>query len=562
MRRRLLLIDCSKPVFLATVGRTLEEADVLVTVRGELVRLRKDSFETLGGIPIPSVPIPELVVNEPSQPGTPPYTRGIHETMYRSRLWTMRQYAGFSSAEETNSRFQTLLNRGQSGLSVAFDLPTQLGLDSDDPMSLGEVGKVGVAIDSIEDMRILFRDISMDEISTSMTINSSAIILLALYVAVAEEKGIDPEKLRGTVQNDILKEYIARGTHVFPPEQSMRLITDLMSYCAENLPLWNTISISGYHIREAGSTAIEEVAFTLSNALSYVDAAIEKGLDIDTFAPRLSFFFGCHNDFFEEVAKFRAARKLWHQLVVERYSPVNPKSAMLRFHTQTAGVTLTAQQPLNNVARVAYQAMSAVLGGTQSLHTNSYDEAIGLPTDESVTIALRTQQILAEETGIADVVDPMAGSYYVEKLTSDIEQQALKLIEEIDSAGGALAALRAGYQQRKIHESAWKQTKDVESGARNVVGVNHAVMDENLQEMGQILDSSIAVSQTERLQNLRKSRDNSVVEACLESIRIASSSDENLFPLILEAVKANCTVGEVMNAMKAEFGTWMAPSGF
>tara|TARA_B100001113_G_C21108248_1_gene621941 strand:+ start:267 stop:1943 length:1677 start_codon:yes stop_codon:yes gene_type:complete len=558
----LLLIDCSKPVFLATVGRTLEEADVLVTVRGELVRLRKDSFETLGGIPIPSVPIPELVVNEPSQPGTPPYTRGIHETMYRSRLWTMRQYAGFSSAEETNSRFQTLLNRGQSGLSVAFDLPTQLGLDSDDPMSLGEVGKVGVAIDSIEDMRILFRDISMDEISTSMTINSSAIILLALYIAVAEEKGIDPEKLRGTVQNDILKEYIARGTHVFPPEQSMRLITDLMSYCAENLPLWNTISISGYHIREAGSTAIEEVAFTLSNALSYVDAAIEKGLDIDTFAPRLSFFFGCHNDFFEEVAKFRAARKLWHQLVVERYSPVNPKSAMLRFHTQTAGVTLTAQQPLNNVARVAYQAMSAVLGGTQSLHTNSYDEAIGLPTDESVTIALRTQQILAEETGIADVVDPMAGSYYVEKLTSDIEQQALKLIEEIDSAGGALAALRAGYQQRKIHESAWKQTKDVESGARNVVGVNHAVMDENLQEMGQILDSSIAVSQTERLQNLRKSRDNSMVEACLESIRIASSSDENLFPLILEAVKANCTVGEVMNAMKAEFGTWMAPSGF
>ncbi|MBN17385.1 MAG: methylmalonyl-CoA mutase [Euryarchaeota archaeon] len=558
----MLLIDCSKPVFLATVGRTLEEADVLVTVRGELVRLRKDSFETLGGIPIPSVPIPELVVNEPSQPGTPPYTRGIHETMYRSRLWTMRQYAGFSSAEETNSRFQTLLNRGQSGLSVAFDLPTQLGLDSDDPMSLGEVGKVGVAIDSIEDMRILFRDISMDEISTSMTINSSAIILLALYIAVAEEKGIDPEKLRGTVQNDILKEYIARGTHVFPPEQSMRLITDLMSYCAENLPLWNTISISGYHIREAGSTAIEEVAFTLSNALSYVDAAIEKGLDIDTFAPRLSFFFGCHNDFFEEVAKFRAARKLWHQLVVERYSPVNPKSAMLRFHTQTAGVTLTAQQPLNNVARVAYQAMSAVLGGTQSLHTNSYDEAIGLPTDESVTIALRTQQILAEETGIADVVDPMAGSYYVEKLTSDIEQQALKLIEEIDSAGGALAALRAGYQQRKIHESAWKQTKDVESGARNVVGVNHAVMDENLQEMGQILDSSIAVSQTERLQNLRKSRDNSMVEACLESIRIASSSDENLFPLILEAVKANCTVGEVMNAMKAEFGTWMAPSGF
>ena len=526
------------------------------------MKLRKDSFETLGGIPIPEVPLRELATEESSHPGSPPYTRGVHETMYRSRLWTMRQYAGFSSADETNSRFKTLLNRGQSGLSVAFDLPTQLGLDSDDPMSLGEVGKVGVAIDSIEDMRILFGNINMDEISTSMTINSSAIILLALYVAVAEEQGVNPEKLRGTVQNDILKEYIARGTHVFPPEQSMRLITDLMSYCAENLPLWNTISISGYHIREAGSTAVEEVAFTLSNALAYVDAAIDKGLDVDTFAPRLSFFFGCHNDFFEEVAKFRAARKLWYQLVTGRYSPKNPKSAMLRFHTQTAGVTLTAQQPLNNVARVAYQAMSAVLGGTQSLHTNSYDEAIGLPTDDSVTIALRTQQILAEETGVADVVDPLAGSYYVEKLTSEIEKKAMQLIEEIDSLGGSLVALRSGFQQRRIHESAWKQTQDVESGSRNVIGVNHALMDEELKEMGQILDASIAETQIQRLHDLRKSRDSRKAESCLEDIRIASKSDTNLFPLILDAVKANCTVGEIMGAMKIEFGTWMAPSGF
>ena len=526
------------------------------------MRLRKDSFETLGGLPISPVPRPEDSTTNSEIPGHPPYTRGVHETMYRSRYWTMRQYAGFSSAEETNTRFRTLLDRGQSGLSVAFDLPTQLGMDSDDPLSFGEVGRVGVAIDSIDDMRSLFNGIQLDQVSTSMTINSPAIILLALYVAVGEEQGVAPESIRGTVQNDILKEYIARGTHVFPPEQSMRLITDLIEYCADNHPAWNTISISGYHIREAGATAVEELAFTLSNALAYVDAALSTGMDIDDFAPRLSFFFGCHNDFFEEVSKFRAARRLWYRLMNERYQPKNPKSSMLRFHTQTAGVTLTAQQPLNNVARVSYQALSAVLGGTQSLHTNSYDEAIGLPTDESATIALRTQQVLAEETGVADVVDPMAGSYHVEALTDRIESEAYKLICEIDEMGGALTALKSGFQQRRIHESAWKQTTDVESFNRKVIGVNHAKMKEEPDVEGQIIDPTIAEKQIQKLSILRQNRDGAKSQAALSALTVAAATDENLFPFILTAVKAKCSVGEIMNAMKVEFGTWMAPSGF
>ena len=526
------------------------------------MRLRKDSFETLGGLPISPVPNADDVSSQPEIPGDAPYTRGVHDTMYRSRLWTMRQYAGFSSADETNARFRTLLDRGQSGLSVAFDLPTQLGMDSDDPLSYGEVGRVGVAIDSIHDMKQLFDGIQLDQVSTSMTINSPAIILLAMYVAVGEEQGVDPSVLRGTVQNDILKEYIARGTHVFPPEPSMRLITDLIKYCADNHPMWNTISISGYHIREAGATAVEELAFTLSNALAYVDAALSKGLDVDDFAPRLSFFFGCHNDFFEEVAKFRAARRLWHRLMEERYQPKDPKSSMLRFHTQTAGVTLTAQQPLNNVARVAYQAMSAVLGGTQSLHTNSFDEAIGLPTDESATIALRTQQILAEETGVADVVDPMAGSYHVETLTDLIETEAYALIQEIEEMGGALAALRMGFQQRRIHESAWKQTMDVENLSRKVVGVNHARMDDEPEIEGQMIDPTIAEQQHQKLAELRSERDTEKATAALSNLTVAASTDENLFPLILDAVKSNCSVGEIMNALKAEYGSWMAPSGF
>ncbi|HJM41432.1 MAG TPA: methylmalonyl-CoA mutase family protein [Candidatus Thalassarchaeaceae archaeon] len=526
------------------------------------MRLRKDSFETLGGLPISPIPGPEDSASESETPGTPPYTRGVHETMYRSRLWTMRQYAGFSSAEETNTRFRTLLDRGQSGLSVAFDLPTQLGLDSDDPLSFGEVGRVGVAIDSILDMRELFNQIQLDQVSTSMTINSPAIILLALYIAVGEEQGAAPDQLRGTVQNDILKEYIARGTHVFPPEPSMRLITDVIGYCAEKHPAWNTISISGYHIREAGATAVEELAFTLSNALAYVDAALSTGMDIDDFAPRLSFFFGCHNDFFEEVAKFRAARRLWHRLMNERYQPKNPKSSMLRFHTQTAGVTLTAQQPLNNVSRVAYQAMSAVLGGTQSLHTNSYDEAIGLPTDESATIALRTQQILAEETGVADVVDPMAGSYHVEALTDKIESEAYALICEIDEMGGALAALKTGFQQRRIHESAWKQTVDVEKQNRMVIGVNHARIDKEPEIEGQVIDPLIAEQQLAKLAELRGGRNAADVASALSALTVSAGTDENLFPLILHAVKVHCSVGEIMNALKEEFGTWMAPSGF
>ena len=526
------------------------------------MKLRKESFETLGGLPISDVPTADDVIVNSEYPGQAPYTRGVHETMYRSRYWTMRQYAGFSSAEETNKRFLTLLNRGQSGLSVAFDLPTQLGMDSNDPLSLGEVGRVGVAIDSILDMRALFDQIELDQVSTSMTINSPAIVLLALYVAVCEEQGGNTRKIRGTVQNDILKEYIARGTHVFPPEPSMRLITDLISHCAEHHPLWNTISISGYHIREAGATAVEEVAFTLSNALAYVDAAISTGMDVDEFAPRLSFFFGCHNDFFEEASKFRAARKLWHHLMTERYAPKNPKSTMLRFHTQTAGVTLTAQQPLNNVARVSYQAMSAVLGGTQSLHTNSYDEAIGLPTDESATIALRTQQILAEETGVSDVVDPLAGSYHVEALTQTIFNEALELIEEIDSMGGALVALKSGFQQRRIHDSAWKQMQDVESHLRKVVGVNHALMDEDLQYEGEEIDPGISEMQSAKMKQLHEIRDERIVLEALNAITEAANTDANLFPLILHAVRVYCSVGEIMNAMKLVFGTWSAPSGF
>ena len=413
---------------------------------------RKEDSRTLGGIEVPKIAGPDTA-------GKAPYTRGIHDSMYRSRLWTMRQYAGFSSAEETNERFKLLLERGQKGLSVAFDLPTQLGLDADDEMSEGEVGKVGVSISCLDDMRILLSDIPLDKVSTSMTINAPAMVLLAMYVVVAEENGVSQDKIRGTIQNDILKEYIARGTHIFPPEKSMRVITDIFEYCAENIPLWNTISISGYHIREAGSTAVQEVAFTISNALAYVEAAIETGLDIDTFAPRLSFFFNCHNEFFEEASKFRAARKLWHDLITERYNPKNPKSAMLRFHTQVAGVSLTAQQPLNNIARVTVQALAAVCGGTQSLHTNSYDEALGLPTEDSATVALRTQQIIAEESGVANVVDPLGGSHLVEMLTEEIYQQSKNKILEIEKMGGAMRAIEAGFQQKERFEARTQESR-------------------------------------------------------------------------------------------------------
>ncbi|MCH1526644.1 MAG: methylmalonyl-CoA mutase family protein [Candidatus Poseidoniaceae archaeon] len=516
---------------------------------------RTNDWRTLGGIEVPKIAGPD-------ESGKPPYTRGIHDTMYRSRLWTMRQYAGFSSAEETNERFKLLLERGQKGLSVAFDLPTQLGLDADDEMSEGEVGKVGVSISCLDDMRILFSGIPLDKVSTSMTINAPAMVLLAMYVVVAEENGVTASQVRGTIQNDILKEYIARGTHIFPPEQSMRLITDIFDYCAQEIPLWNTISISGYHIREAGSTAVQEVAFTIANALAYVDAAIKTGLDIDTFGPRISFFFNCHNDFFEEASKFRAARKLWHDLITERYSPKNPKSAMLRFHTQVAGVSLTAQQPLNNIARVTIQALAAVCGGTQSLHTNSYDEALGLPTEESATVALRTQQIIAQESGAASVVDPLGGSHLVEMLTDEIYQQAKSKILEIESIGGAMKAIEAGFQQREIHESAWLHLNQVESGERKIVGLNHGVLEN--EEMPPLLkpDPDLGIKQKEKLANLRNSRNESDVAKCLENIRLAASGSQNLFPLVLDALRCDCTLGEIISAMKEEFGTWMAPSGF
>lgn len=518
---------------------------------------RKSEWKTLSGIDIP--------LNFPEQTdlaGQPPYTGGIHDTMYRSRLWTMRQYAGFSSAKETNERFKLLLERGQKGLSVAFDLPTQLGLDADDELSLGEVGKVGVSISTLDDMRELMSGIPLDKVSTSMTINAPAMILLAMYVVVAEEQGVAMEDIRGTIQNDILKEYMARGTYVFPPDESMRLITDIFSFCAANIPQWNTISISGYHIREAGCTATQEVAFTLASALNYIDAALATGLDIDDFAPRLSFFFNCHNDFFEEVAKFRAARKLWHDLVDSRYESNNPKSKKLRFHTQVAGVSLTAQQPLNNISRVTIQALAAVCGGTQSLHTNSYDEAIGLPTEESATIALRTQQIIAEESGAADVIDPLGGSHYVEHLTNRIYNAALLMIEEIDSKGGAMSAIKEGWQQRQIHNSAYAHINDVESGKRKIVGVNHGVMDENSSIKAMKLDDELGTSQAKKLSNLRKNRDNIAAQQSLDNIRAASQTDENLFPLVIQAIKTDCTLGEIMGAMKDIFGTWMAPSGF
>lgn len=524
-----------------------------------MVDMRKPSWETLGGLPIPAYHAPNESIEKP---GHPPYTRGIHENMYRSRLWTMRQYAGFSSAKETNERFRLLLDRGQKGLSVAFDLPTQLGLDADDPLSEGEVGKVGVSISCLQDMRDLFAEIPLDKVSTSMTINAPAMVLLAMYCVVAEEQGVSSEQISGTIQNDILKEYIARGTYVFPPSHSMRLITDIFEYCASNIPKWNTISISGYHIREAGSTAVQELAFTLSNALAYVESACNKGLDVDTFAPRLSFFFNCHNDFLEEISKFRAARRLWHDLMVDRYAPRNPRSTQLRFHTQVAGVSLTAQQPLNNISRVTIQALAAVCGGTQSLHTNSYDEALGLPTEESATIALRTQQIIAEESGVADVVDPFAGSYHIEALTDEIYQKSKDEISKIESMGGALKAIEQGYQQQEIHTTAYRYFNEIERGTRRIVGVNHGEMEEYIQIKPMKLNPEVTEHQLNRLNNLRQQRDSNHVDGILSRITEASRDGTNLFPIVLEAVRANATLGEIMLAMKEVFGTYSAPSGF
>ena len=473
----------------------------------------------------------------------------------------MRQYAGFSSPKKTNERFRSLLEGGQTGISVAFDLPTQLGLDSDDELSSGEVGKVGVSIDSIHDMRELFDDIDMGAISTSMTINAPATTLLALYVAVADEGGTSRKSLSGTVQNDILKEYISRGLYIFPPEPSVRLTTDLMSWCNENTPRWNTISVSGYHMREAGCTASQEIALTLSNALFYCRKALESGMCIDDFAPRMSFFFACHNNFIEEVSKFRAARQLWHEIVEEEFSPQNQRSSQLRFHTQTSGVTLTAQQPMNNAVRVAYQALAAVLGGTQSLHTNSFDEALGLPTEESAKIALRTQQIIAEESGITSFVDPLGGSQAVESSTDNLIEEARKIIGEIDSMGGSMDCVKAGLQQRMIHESAWDQLSRVEVGDEKVVGVNSHVDPEKPDFEGMLINPDDEKEKISALLALREARDDSKVERALSGLRNACRGDINLMEPIITAVKAEATVGEVNGIMRDEFGTWVAPSG-
>ncbi len=490
------------------------------------------------------------------EPGEYPYTRGPYPNMYRGRLWTMRQYAGFGSASQTNERFRGLLDAGQTGLSVAFDLPTQMGLDSDDPLAKGEVGKVGVAIDSIADMRLLFDRIPLGEVSTSMTINATAAVLLLLYELVAEEQGVEPGQLRGTVQNDILKEYIARGTYIYPVAPSMRLVTDLFAYCAAEAPKWNTISISGYHIREAGSTAAQEIAFTISNGLAYVQAARAAGLDIDEFAPRLSFFWNSHNHLLEEVAKFRAARRLWARLMRDRMGAGNPASWKMRFHTQTAGSTLTAQQPQGNVVRTAYQALAAALGGTQSLHTNSFDEALGLPTEASAKLALRTQQILAYESGVADTVDPLAGSYYVESLTDQVEAAALELIEAVDDLGGAVHAIEAGFQSKQIEDAAYRYARHVDSGEAVVVAVNRFVEDEEVVPDILSIDPELERAQCSALADLRARRDQVAVDEALGALEQTARGDGNLLYPMRQALRAMATIGEVSGTLQKVFGRY------
>ena len=489
-------------------------------------------------------------------PGDYPYTRGVQPTMYRGRLWTMRQYAGMGDAEESNRRYKYLLAHGTTGLSVAFDLPTQIGLDSDHPLSAGEVGKVGVAIDSIEDMELLFDGIDLNKISTSMTINATAPILLALYVALARKKGASVKKLSGTVQNDVLKEYIARGTYIYPIPQAMRLITDLFNWANENVPEWNTISISGYHMREAGSTAVQEVAFTLANGTAYAQAAIDAGLDVDVFAPRISFFFNAHNNFLEEVAKFRAARRMWAQIMREKFRAKNPRSWMLRFHTQTAGSTLTAQQPENNIIRTAIQAMAAVLGGTQSLHTNSFDEALSLPTQQAARIALRTQQIVAYESGAPNTVDPLAGSYFVESLTNEIELRAQEYLEKISALGGMLKAIERGYIQQEIQNAAYEYQRAVDAGSATVVGVNRFIQESEHTVPIQRIDESLEPKQVERVRGLRARRDSGRWKQAIDAVRNAAKSRQNVMPRILDAVEAYATVGEISDAMRGVFGEY------
>jgi methylmalonyl-CoA mutase N-terminal domain/subunit len=521
---------------------------------------RRADFATPGGIPVervyqPADPGPGFLESQ-GFPGAFPFTRGVQPTMYRGRFWTMRQYAGFGTAEESNARYRYLLDAGQTGLSVAFDLPTQIGYDSDHPLCSGEVGKVGVAIDSLADMEILFDSIPLGDVSTSMTINAPAAVLLAMYIAVAEKHGVPRDRLQGTIQNDILKEYMARGTYIFPPAPSMRLITDIFAFCSREVPKWNTISISGYHIREAGSTAAQEVAFTLADGIAYVEAAMKAGMDVDDFAPRLSFFFNAHNDLFEEVAKFRAARRLWARIMRERFHASDPRSQMLRFHTQTGGSTLTAQQPDNNIVRVAVQTLAAVLGGTQSLHTNSRDEALALPTEQSVTIALRTQQIIANESGVTETVDPMGGSWYLESLTDEVESHACGLIDDIDAMGGMVKAIEEGYPQRRIQDAAYQYQKQVESGDRVVVGVNCFQQKETSASDLLRVKPGVETSQREKLSAVREQREQASASASLEALGKAAAGDRNLMPPILDCVRSYCTLGEICGVLREEFGEY------
>ncbi len=532
------------------------------TVAPALARFpeQKETFTTNSGIPVQRLYTPADVpvdyLNDLGFPGEYPFTRGVQPTMYRGRFWTMRQYAGYGTAEESNRRYRYLLANGQSGLSVAFDLPTQIGYDSDSPYAEGEVGKVGVAIDTLADMETLFEGIPLDKVSTSMTINAPAAVLLAMYIAVAEKQGVKPVQLTGTIQNDILKEYAARGTYIFPPAPSMRLVTDIFAYCAREVPRWNTISISGYHIREAGATAAQEVGFTLANGIAYVEAAIRAGLAVDTFAPQLSFFFNAHNDFFEEVAKFRAARRLWARIMRERFKAQDPRSCMLRFHTQTGGSTLTAQQPMNNIVRVTLQAFAAVCGGTQSLHTNSWDEALALPTEESVRVALRTQQIIAYESGATATIDPLAGSYYVEHLTGEIERQAMAYIAKIDEMGGAVRAIERGYMQREIQEAAYQYQRQVESGERVIVGVNRFQVEEPAPTNLLRVDPAVQEAQQRKLAEVKAWRDQAAVGRALAALRAAAAGTDNLMPPILEAVKAYATLQEICDVLRDVFGEY------
>ena len=525
---------------------------------------RKVQFRTSSGIELPRILTPSSSVPGYAEqlgfPGEYPFTRGIQPTMYRGRLWTMRQYAGYASAEESNKRYRYLLENGQTGLSVAFDLPTQIGYDADDPIAYGEVGKVGVSISSLDDMATLFRDIPLDKVSTSMTINAPAAVLLAMYFALAKQRGVELRELRGTIQNDILKEYIARGTYIFPPKPSMRLITDTFSYCRNEVPSWNTISISGYHIREAGATAVQEVAFTLANGIAYVQAAVDVGLNVDEFGTQLSFFFNAHNNFLEEIAKFRAARRMWAKIMRTRFKARNPRACMMRFHTQTGGSTLTAQQPENNVVRVTLQALAAVLGGTQSLHTNSMDEALWLPTEEAVMVALRTQQIIAHETGAADSIDPLAGSYLVEYLTDEVEARAREYIETIDQLGGSLLAIERGYIQGEIQNAAYQAQCSFEEGIDVVVGVNAYQVEEAHHLVRLHFDPAIEVAARDRLAALRERRDPEKVSGALTQLEIAARGSENLVPLLINCVEKDVTLGEICGMLRQVWGEYEPPA--